>query len=67
MVVEGIKTTKSAYELAKKNNVIMPITDELYNVLYNGGEDVKESVYNLMLRDKKPELEDILKENQIHW
>ncbi|NMA87236.1 MAG: NAD(P)-dependent glycerol-3-phosphate dehydrogenase, partial [Tissierellia bacterium] len=66
MVVEGIKTTKSAYELAKKNNVIMPITDELYNVLYNG-EDVKESVYNLMLRDKKPELEDILKENQIHW
>ena len=66
MVVEGIKTTKSAYELAEKNNVIMPITSELYNVLYNG-EDVKESVYNLMLRDKKPELEDILKENKIHW
>lgn len=62
MVVEGIKTTKSAYELAKKNNVIMPITNEIYNVLYNG-EDVRESVYNLMLRDKKPEIEDILKTN----
>lgn len=66
MVVEGIKTTRSAYELAEKNNVIMPITNELYNVLYKG-EDVRESVYNLMLRDKKPELEDILKENKIHW
>ena len=62
MVVEGIKTTKSAYELAKKNNVVMPITNEIYNVLYNG-EDVRESVYNLMLRDKKPEIEDILKTN----
>ena len=62
MVVEGIKTTKSAYELAKKNNVIMPITNEIYNVLYNG-EDVRKSVYNLMLRDKKPEIEDILKTN----
>ena len=60
MAVEGIKTTKSAYELAAKNNVIMPITNEIYEVLYNG-EDVGESVYNLMLRDKKPEMEDILK------
>ena len=60
MAVEGIRTTKSAYELAEKNNAIMPITNEIYEVLYNG-EDVGESVYNLMLRDKKPEMEDILK------
>lgn len=58
MIVEGVKTTKSAYELAKKHNVIMPITSEIYNVLYNKG-DVKESVYNLMLRDKKTETEDL--------
>ena len=64
MVVEGVRTTKSAYELAKKNDVVMPITDELYSVLYEGA-DVKNSVYNLMLRDKKPEMEDIIKDKTI--
>ena len=57
MVVEGIKTTKSTYELATKHNVIMPITKEIYQVLYEG-KDVKNSVINLMLRDKKHEMED---------
>lgn len=57
MVAEGIKTTNSVYHLAKKYNISMPITEELYNVLYKG-KDVKESVFNLMERDKKPEMED---------
>lgn len=56
MVVEGIKTTKSVFELAKKHNVEMPITKEIYGVIYNGN-DVKNSVNNLMIRDKKHELE----------
>src|SRR5690606_29495040 len=47
MVVEGIKTTKSAYELAVKYGVEMPITEEIYNVLYNS-YNVKESVIKLM-------------------
>lgn len=59
MVVEGIKTTKSAYELARKYDVRMPITKEIYEVLYED-KDVKNSVVNLMLRDKKHELEDII-------
>lgn len=59
MVVEGIKTTKSAYELAKIYDVKMPITKEIYEVLYEE-KDVKNSVVNLMLRDKKHELEDII-------
>ena len=59
MVVEGIKTTKSAYNLCKKYNIEMPITSELYGVLYNG-EDVSESVSNLMLRDKKHEMENVV-------
>lgn len=58
MVVEGIKTTKSAYELALKYKVEMPITKELYGVLYEG-KDVNNSVVNLMLRDKKHEMADI--------
>ncbi|HLR33975.1 MAG TPA: NAD(P)H-dependent glycerol-3-phosphate dehydrogenase [Tissierellales bacterium] len=59
MVVEGIKTTKSAYELSLKYDVEMPITKELYGVLYEG-KDVKNSVVNLMLRDKKHEMADII-------
>lgn len=58
MVVEGIKTTKSAYILAKEYNVSMPITSEIYSVLYKNA-DVKESVDRLMQRDKKYEMEDV--------
>lgn len=56
MVVEGIKTSKSAYSLAKKLDVEMPIINEIYEVLYEG-KDVKNSVINLMLRDKTNEVE----------
>lgn len=63
MVVEGIKTTKSTYQLSEKYNVKMPITNEIFGVLYKG-KDVKNSVFNLMLRDKKHELEDIIEDNK---
>lgn len=66
MVVEGIKTTKSTYQLAKEYDVIMPITKEIYEVLYEG-KDVKNSVVNLMLRDKKHEMEDIIKGQIKNW
>ncbi|WP_130806801.1 NAD(P)H-dependent glycerol-3-phosphate dehydrogenase [Senegalia massiliensis] len=56
MVVEGIKTSKSAYSLAKKLDVEMPIINAIYEVLYKG-KDVKNSVINLMLRDKTHEVE----------
>ncbi|MBS4534214.1 NAD(P)H-dependent glycerol-3-phosphate dehydrogenase [Clostridium sp. D2Q-14] len=63
MVVEGIKTSKSAYKLAEQFNVEMPIIEEIYGVLYEN-KDVKNSVINLMLRDKTHEIEDIV-ENEI--
>lgn len=66
MVVEGIKTTKSAYELAKKYGVDIPITEELYELLYNGS-CVKESVPNLMGRDKKHEMENIVSIEDMKW
>lgn len=59
MVVEGILTTKSAYMLTSKYDIEMPITSELYNVLYNN-KDVKEAVGNLMGREKKLEIKDNL-------
>lgn len=54
MVVEGITTTFAAYELAKENNVDMPIVNAMYDVLENSA-DVKETVTKLMLREKKDE------------
>jgi len=63
MVVEGVYTTKSAYELAKKYNVDMPITNELYEILYNG-QDARESVRNLMLRNQKHESETLFDDEE---
>ena len=57
MVVEGIRTTKAAYQLAKKYKVSMPITDEVYKVLFNKKKP-SEAVKDLMLRQAKPELEE---------
>lgn len=54
MVVEGVTTTKSAYELSQKYGVDMPITREIYNVIYNE-KSQKEIVKDLMLRSPKPE------------
>ncbi len=62
MVVEGVYTTKSAFELAKKYSVNMPIVDELYSILYED-HDVKESVNNLMTRLKRHEMESTMKIN----
>lgn len=55
MVVEGIKACRAFYELKKKENISMPITDTLYNVLFNG-MNPKEAVRNLMTRNKKDEI-----------
>lgn len=54
MVVEGIPTTKSVYELAKEKNVELPITNEIYEVLFRG-KDCDQSVRDLMMRDIKSE------------
>lgn len=56
MVIEGVYTTKAAYELSKKRQVRMPITDALYRVLYEG-EDIKTAISQLMNRDLTSEME----------
>lgn len=57
MVVEGVRTTKAAYQLATKQQVDMPITEALYSVLFEQ-VNPKEAVDILMHRTKKHELED---------
>ncbi len=54
MVAEGVKTTLSAYQLARKIGVETPIIDQMYALLYEG-KDARESVADLMVRDLKPE------------
>ena len=54
MVVEGVATAKSAYELSKKLNVEMPITEQIYKVLYEG-KNPQDAVSALMTRTPKSE------------
>ncbi len=56
MVVEGFYTTKSAYLLAKRAGVEMPIVEEAHKILFEG-KPARDAVLNLMLRDKKHESE----------
>ncbi len=54
MIAEGIKTTQSAYQLSKKMNVEMPITNEIYNILFNNFSP-QEGLKKLMNRSAKSE------------
>jgi glycerol-3-phosphate dehydrogenase (NAD(P)+) len=54
MVAEGVKTTLSAFHLAEKLRVEVPITDQMYRILYTN-KDPRRAVTDLMLRDLKPE------------
>ena len=56
MVAEGIRTARSAYELAKKKEVDMPIANQVYQILYEGKNPI-EAVKDLMGRELKVELE----------
>lgn len=58
MVVEGVKTTLAAYELASRYEVEMPITNELYAVLFQG-KSPKAAVEQLMGRLKTHEIESV--------
>lgn len=56
MVVEGVRTTKAAYKLGKLQQVEMPITSGLYEILFNE-KAPKLVVEQLMNRDRKEELD----------
>ncbi|QFU25043.1 NAD(P)H-dependent glycerol-3-phosphate dehydrogenase [Shewanella eurypsychrophilus] len=56
-VVEGYRNTKEVYALAKRLGVEMPITEQVYKVLYQGGTP-HEAAKSLLAREKKSETED---------
>lgn len=66
MVVEGVYTTMAAYKLSKKYNVEMPITTEIFKILYEG-YPARDSVYNLMCRSKTHEIEEVMECNINGW
>lgn len=55
MVAEGVKTTKSCYNLARKHGVEMPILEQTYQVLYEH-KDCRQAVQELFQRSLKEEL-----------
>jgi glycerol-3-phosphate dehydrogenase (NAD(P)+) len=56
MVAEGVKTAKSAWQLAQRHGVDVPITREVYSILYEG-KSAKQAVRDLMSREAKPEFD----------
>jgi glycerol-3-phosphate dehydrogenase (NAD(P)+) len=55
MVAEGVETTKSARDLAKKAGVETPIVNEVYKMLFEG-KNPHDACYDLMTRDPKGEM-----------
>jgi glycerol-3-phosphate dehydrogenase (NAD(P)+) len=53
-VVEGYPTARSAFELARRHNVVTPIIDEVYAMLYQG-KNLMRAVKDLVDRDTKAE------------
>ncbi len=56
MVAEGVNTTKSAYQLAQKRQVKMPIVEQIYAVLFQD-KDPREAVTDLMEQATGDEME----------
>jgi glycerol-3-phosphate dehydrogenase (NAD(P)+) len=54
MVAEGVRTSRSAHELALRHEVDMPITHQVFRVLFEGA-DPRAAVTALMTRQAKPE------------
>jgi len=55
MVAEGIETTRSAHDLAKRSGVDVPITSEVYRVLFEN-KPPTEAIGHLMGRSLKAEV-----------
>lgn len=53
-VVEGVRTTRAAHELAERLEVEMPIVGAVYSILY-ADTDPRDALAQLMAREPKPE------------
>lgn len=60
MVVEGVRTVKAAYQFAEDQQVEMPITTGIHQVLFDEKEP-GDVVEQLMNRNKREEMDDLAK------
>ncbi len=56
MVAEGVKTTRSVHDLGRREEVDMPLTEQVYKVLYEE-KDPKKALLDLMNRSLKDEID----------
>jgi glycerol-3-phosphate dehydrogenase (NAD(P)+) len=54
MVAEGVRTAKSVHALSASHGVEMPISEQVYQVLFEG-VNPKRAIAELMTRDARPE------------
>lgn len=54
MIIEGISTTKVAYEIAQELNVYMPITTAIYKVIYEQA-NIKDAIVDMMKNEFRSE------------
>lgn len=55
MVAEGVKTTKAAIKLSARAGVELPITEQVYKVLFNN-KNPRNAIRDLMVRKAKSEM-----------
>jgi glycerol-3-phosphate dehydrogenase (NAD(P)+) len=55
-VAEGVRTTKSAWDLAQREGVSMPIVEQVFRVLYED-KDPRVAVWDLMVREASHEFQ----------
>ncbi len=54
MVAEGVRTTASVYALSQRENIVMPITQQTYRILFENANPL-EATTDLMIRSLKME------------
>lgn len=57
MVAEGVYTVKSVYKISRERNIYMPITEEVYKVLYEN-KTPKEALLSLLSKELKHEIDE---------
>ncbi|MBW7473462.1 NAD(P)H-dependent glycerol-3-phosphate dehydrogenase [Paenibacillus oenotherae] len=65
MVVEGVRTTKAAHALSAQFGVVMPITEQLYKVLFEN-QSPRTAVEDLMGRGRTHEMEELSEDWGLH-
>ncbi len=53
-IIEGVETTRAAWSMGRQYQIDMPITEQVYEILFNG-RPPQEALKNLMKRSLKPE------------